>query len=124
MLDCPSGIPNLDVMLRLMLDLVNRGSLRLSDLSRMMCENPAKIFNVKNKGFIRPGADADLVILDIRGESVIDPEKFYSKAKYSPFEGKKTLGKVKSVFMRGKKAFEDGEFFLEPGYGRYLYRQI
>jgi dihydroorotase len=120
---CPPGIPNLEVTLRLMLDVVNRGALKLTDLARMMCENPARIFNLKNKGFIKPGLDADLLILDLKRESKIDPAKFYSKARYSPFEGRKTTGDVKTVILRGKKAFEE-EVYLKPGQGRYLYRQL
>jgi dihydroorotase len=123
-LNCPSGIPNLDVMLRLMLDLVNRGAIKLPDLVRMMCENPGRIFNVRRKGVIQPGADADILILDMDAESEIDPDDFYSKAKYSPFSGRKTIGDVKTVIQRGEVAYEEGEFFVKPGYGRYLYRQV
>jgi dihydroorotase len=120
-LSCPSGIPNLEVMLRLMLDIVNRGTLQLTDIVRMMCENPARIFRVKNKGFIKTGADADLVILDMDAESKIDSSEFYSKATYSPFDGRKTKGGVKTVILRGKVAYEDRVFPIKPGYGRYLY---
>jgi dihydroorotase len=120
----PSGIPNLDVMLRLMLDLVNKGGLKLEDLVRMMCENPSKIFRVKGKGFIQPGAAADLLILDMSQESVVDPKQFYSKAKFSPFAGRKTKGGVETVILRGRVAFSEGNFTVRPGYGRYLYRQV
>ncbi len=120
----PPGIPNLDVVLRLMLDLVNKGGLKLEDLAKMMCENPAKIFRVKGKGFIRPGAAADLLILDMNRESTVDPEQFYSKAKFSPFAGRKTKGAVETVILRGKTAFSEGDFTVRPGYGRYLYRQV
>jgi dihydroorotase len=123
-LSSPSGIPNLEVMLRLMLDLVNRGAIKLPDLVRMMCENPSKIFRVENKGFIRPGADADLLTLDMEAESTIDPSEFYSKAKYSPFAGRKTIGNVEKVISRGKISYSKGEFIVDPGYGKYLYRQI
>ncbi len=122
--DCPSGIPNLDVMLRLMLDLVNRKALRLQDLVRMMCENPSRIFNVRGKGFLRPGAFADILLVDMKAHSKIDTSSFHSKAKYSPFAGRKTVGNVKTVVLRGRVAFEDGEFIVSPGYGRYLYRQL
>jgi dihydroorotase len=120
----PSGIPNLDVMLRLMLDLVNKGGLKLEDLVRMMCENPAKIFRIESKGSIHPGAAADILILDMDQESVVDPEKFYSKAKFSPFAGRKTKGSVETVILRGRVAFSEDEFSVHPGYGRYLYRQV
>ena len=122
--NCPSGIPNLDIMLKLMLDLVNRGSIGLSDLVRMMCENPAKIFQVPKKGFVAPGMDADLLVLDMNRKSKIDPATFYSKAKYSPFEGRKIVGDIKTVISKGEVAFENGHFHLKQGAGRYLYRQV
>jgi dihydroorotase len=123
-LSSPSGIPNLDIMLRLMLDLVSRSSLELSDIARMMCENPARIFKCPGKGFILPGADADLILIDMGSESKIDPTKFYSKAKYSPFEGRKTRGDVETVIMKGNVAFENNQFFVSPGFGKYIYRQL
>jgi len=123
-LSAPSGIPNLEVMLRLMLHQVNRGLLSLEDVARMMCENPARIFGVRGKGFIKPGADADLLILDMKAEKVIKPEEFYSKAKYSPFAGWRTKGCAKTVLLRGELAFEDGELHARPGQGSYLYRQL
>jgi len=120
----PSGIPNLDVVLPLMLDIVNRGGLSLPDIVRMMCENPARIFHVQGKGFIQPGADADLVLLDMDKKSTVDPERFYSKAKYSPFTGRKIRGTVDTVILRGRVAFSENEFSVKPGFGRYLYRQL
>jgi dihydroorotase len=123
-LNCPSGIPNLEVMLRLMLNLVNRGAIKLPDIVRMMCENPARIFNVRDKGFIRPGADADLLILDMDATSKIEPTKFHSKAKYSPFAGRTTIGDVDTVILRGKVALRHKEFHVGPGFGKCLYRQV
>jgi len=119
-LECPSGIPNLDVMLKLMLTIVGRGTISLMDLVRLMSENPAKIFRIKNKGIIEVGKDADLVILDLKKEGKIDPDEFYSKAKYSPFEGWKTTGDVETVILRGKIAFKDNDFEVKKGYGDYV----
>lgn len=116
----PSGMPNLDAMLRLMLTLVNKGHLKIEDIARMMCENPARIFNLKNKGKIEEGKDADIVILDMEKEQTIKPEEFYSKAKYSPFAGWKTVGCAETTIIRGKIAFQEGSFLVKPGYGRYV----
>ncbi|MFQ6135661.1 MAG: dihydroorotase family protein [Candidatus Hydrothermarchaeales archaeon] len=118
--NCPSGIPNLEVMLKLMLTIANRGTISLMDIARLMCENPARIFDLKGKGSIEVGKDADLVILDMKKEGKIDPTEFYSKAKYSPFEGRKTTGGVDTVILRGEIAFNDGDFWIKKGYGEYV----
>lgn len=118
--ECPSGIPNLDVMLRLMLTIVERGTISLMDIARLMSENPARIFRIKNKGAIEVGKDADLVILDLKKEGKIDPGEFYSKAKYSPFEEWRTTGDVDTVILRGEIAFKDNDFWVKKGYGEYV----
>jgi dihydroorotase len=115
----PSGVPNLDVMLRLFLTLVNKGTLTLFDVVRLMCENPAKIFGI-DKGEIKEGRDADLLVLNLREKGKIEADEFYSKAKYSPFEGWRTKGDVERVFLRGRLAFEDGEFMVKKGYGKWI----
>ncbi|MFQ5888150.1 MAG: dihydroorotase family protein [Candidatus Hydrothermarchaeales archaeon] len=123
-LECPPGIPNLDVMLKLMLRVVKRGTITLVDITRLMSENPARIFGIKNKGTIEVGKDADLVILDLKKEGKVEPGEFYSKAKYSPFEDWKTVGDVDTVILRGKIAFKDNDFWVKKGYGEYLGSQV
>ncbi len=118
--ECPSGIPNLDVTLKLMLTLVNRRTLSLTDIVRLMAKNPARIFKIKGKGEIREGMDADIVILDMKEKGKIEADEFYSKAKYSPFEGWKTTGGVRQVILRGTLAFDDGEIIINKGSGRYM----
>jgi dihydroorotase len=112
------GIPNLDIMLRLFLTLVNKRKITLMEMIKAMCENPAKIFGFE-KGEIAPGKDADLLILNMKEEGIIDPYEFYSKAKYSPFEGWKTQGNVEKVFLRGKLAYDE-DFMVKKGYGKWI----
>jgi dihydroorotase len=115
----PPGIPNLDIMLKLFLTLVNKKVLTLSDIVRTMCENPARLLGLK-KGEIKKDNYADLVILDLEKESKIEVEEFYSKAKYSPFEGWRTKGCPEVVFIRGEIAFEDEDFIVKRGYGKWI----
>jgi dihydroorotase len=119
-LTAPSGIPNLDVMSKLFLTLVNKGTITLPALAKLMCTNPARIFNIEQKGEIAPGKDADILILDIEKTGKIDPSEFYSKAKYSPFEGWKTKGTVDTVILRGQVAFEDNDFNIKKGHGKMI----
>ncbi|MBU2560237.1 amidohydrolase family protein, partial [archaeon] len=119
-LEAPSGIPNLDVMSKLFLTLVNKGTIPLPALATLMCTNPARIFNIEQKGEIAAGKDADILILDMEKTGKIDPTEFYSKAKYSPFEGWKTKGAVETVILRGKVAFEDDDFNIKKGHGKMI----
>lgn len=114
------GFPNLDVMLRLFLTLLNERKITIQELVRWMCENPASIFGIKNKGEIKVGSDADLIILNIEEKSKIDVDEFYSKAKYSPFEGRSTIGRIDRVILRGKLAFEEGDTLVKRGYGKLV----
>ncbi len=118
--DALAGIPNLDVMLKLFLTLVNGKKITVNELVRWMCENPAKIFGIKNKGEIKVGSDADLVILSMGEKSKIDVDEFYSKAKYSPFEGRTTVGSIDRVILRGKVAFEEGDMLVKRGHGKLI----
>lgn len=105
----PPGVPNLEVSLKLLLTMVKRGTISLSQVVRWCSCNPARAFGLEQKGSIEPGKHADLVVVDMKKEGKIEPEHFYSKAKYSPFDGWRYMGDVSMVFLRGKKAFEDGE---------------
>jgi dihydroorotase len=116
----PSGIPNLDVTSKLFLSLVNKGTLTLPALVRLMCTGPARIFGIEQKGEIAPGFDADLLILDMEKKGKIDPGEFYSKAKYSPFEGWKTKGEVDTVILRGEVAYQDRDFNVKKGHGKMI----
>jgi dihydroorotase len=116
----PSGIPNLDVMSKLFLSLVNKGTISLPNMVSLMCTNPARIFGIEQKGAIAPGFDADILILDMDETGKIDPGEFYSKAKYSPFEGWKTKGVVKTVILRGEVAYEDRDFNVKKGHGKMI----
>ena len=103
---CPPGTPGLETMLPSLLEAVHRGEMSVVELVRVACERPAEIFGLApRKGAIRPGADADVVILDPDAVRPLDPDAFFSKAKYSPFQG--TLrGRVHFTLVRGEVVFD------------------
>lgn len=82
----PSGISGLETALSLSLKLVHDGILTMNQLAEKMAVNPAKILGIK-KGILKPGSDADVVIIDPKKEFKVDSEKFISKGKNSPFNG-------------------------------------
>lgn len=116
----PPGVPGLETTLPLMLTLVNRQQMSLSFLVRLLCENPARIFGLKSKAKIRKGADGDLVLIDLKKKSEIDSSKFFSKAKFSPFDGFKTQGAVHSTIVGGRVVYREEEIVASEGAGSVL----
>lgn len=118
--DAPPGIPNIETTLPLILTQVNENKMSFGDIKRLLCENPAKIFNLQNKGKIEIGMDADFVVVDMEKEGVINPAEFKTKAKYSPFEGFKVKGMPVMTMVRGNVVMENGEIFENEGKHVYM----
>jgi len=111
------GVPGLETMLPLMLTQVDQGHLSLSTLVTAMSRNPSRILGIKDRGELREGAVADLVVVDLKREYKIDSSRFYSKAKYSPFDGWRVKGKPVKTFVSGRLVMDDGEMLAKPGSG-------
>jgi len=105
------GFPGLETCLGLMLDAHNKGLLGIDWIIPRMAENPARIFNLSQKGKIAPGFDADLTLIDLKKEWVVKGNELFTKCAWSPFEGKKLKGKAVSVVYKGEMIFEEGQFF-------------
>ncbi len=108
-----AGIPGLETELSLLLDAWNRGMIDLVDIVKKTSINPAEIFGIENKGF-GIGKDADLIVVDLKEEWKVKPEEFYTKAKWSPWEGRKLKGKVRMTLLRGEVVMEDDEIIGKP----------
>ena len=78
---------------------------------KIFSENAAKRFNLKGKGFIKKGFDADLTVVDLSKEGVFDIDEFYTKAEYSPFDGFEYKGIATKTIVGGKLVMDDGEVF-------------
>ncbi|MGB9937546.1 MAG: dihydroorotase [Methanobacterium sp.] len=113
--EAPPGIPNLETTLPLLLTKVNENKMNFESIKRLLCENPAKIFNLPNKGKIKEGMNADFVVIDMKKEAIINPENFKTKAKYSPFEGLKVKGMPVMTIVRGNVVMENNEIFENNG---------
>ncbi|MDO8870865.1 MAG: dihydroorotase [Methanobacteriaceae archaeon] len=117
--DSSPGIPNLEVVLKLLLSKYHEQKISLDSIKRLLCENPAKIFNLKNKGFIKIGMDADIVIIDLKREGIINSEEFYSKGHYTPFEGMKYHGAPIMTICRGNLVMENNDVYQNQGIPAY-----
>jgi len=117
--EAPSGIPNLETTFPLLLTQYNQGHITITDIKRLLCEKPAEIFKLPGKGHIKTAMDADLVVVDLKREGVIEPENFHSKAKYSPFKGFKIKGMPIMTLVRGKVVMKENEIF--ENHGKFVY---
>lgn len=114
------GIPGLETTLPLLLTEVNKGMLSLSQLIKTFSFKPAKIFRLSKRGLLKEGNWADLVVVDMKREHTINSSTFFSKAKYSPFDGLKVKGKPIKTFVNGQLIMNEGEIVGEPGTGQIL----
>ncbi|MEM3507118.1 MAG: dihydroorotase family protein [Candidatus Bathyarchaeia archaeon] len=114
------GFPGLETTLSILLNEVNKGSLTLNHIINYLAKNPAKRFKIKSKGSLEEGKDADIILIDLKKEFKIDGSKFYSKAKYSPFNGFKVKGKVVKTFVNGTLVMDDGEIVANKGVGKII----
>lgn len=103
-----AGIPGLETEVALLLDAVNRGLMELGDIVEKMHSNPVRFFGISEMG-LRPGAWADFTVVDIGREWVVKPGEFYSKARWSPWEGRRLRGKASRTIIRGEVVMEEDE---------------
>ncbi len=105
-----SGIPVLPYSLPVMLELTDQGVLGLTDVTRLMCHNPALLFKIKERGFIRKGYKADLTLLSHSNEGwTAGPDNNPTKCRWSPFEGQQFHWHVDTTWINGHAVYNDGK---------------
>ena len=109
----PSGMPGVQTIFPIMIDHVNNGKLTLEQLIKLMCENPCKIFGIKNKGYLKEGYDADLTIADMDKEVTIKDEMIASKCGWTPFNNHKVKGFPVGTIVNGNLVMSDGKVIVE-----------
>ncbi len=105
-----SGFPSIQHSFDLMYTVQG---LAITDIVRLMCHNPATLYRINRRGFIRKGYHADLAIVDPQYHGHISNESEYSKCGWSPYDGFDTVSKVTHTFVNGNLVFEKGEFHEE-----------
>lgn len=108
----PGGIPGVETTMPIVMDMVRRDVIPLSQAVRMASENPGRLFSLR-KGRIAEGYDADLQIYDMRSSTEIDVRRLHSKCGHSPYGGFRAVF-PETVMVRGEVQVEDGEFCGEP----------
>ena len=110
----PSGMPGVQTTLSIMLNHVNNNRLTLQRLIELLSENPCKIYNIKNRGFIKKGYIADLTIVDLNKEIIIKNENIASKSGWSPYNGMKLNGSPIATIINGSIKMIEGKVFDKP----------
>ncbi|MDO8619572.1 MAG: amidohydrolase family protein [Candidatus Daviesbacteria bacterium] len=118
----PFGVPGLETTLPLLLTAVSEGKLKLEDIERLCHKNPARIFNIPTSPDTKVLVDLDEEY-EIKNQQAVSfgNENLKTKCGWSPFNGKKVKGKVKQVYLRGEKVFENGKILAKEGSGKVIY---
>lgn len=105
----PSGLPLVQHSLYVMLDFYAMGMISLEQIVKKMCHAPAEVFRVKERGFLREGYWADIVILDMEKPWEVKNENILAKCAWSPFKGKTFQHKILYTLVNGQVAFENDQ---------------
>ena len=104
-----AGVPELETLLPILLNVVNDEGLTVAEVVKLCCENPAKIFGLKGKGQIEEGFDADIVVVDMEKVKDVRGADLFTKCKWSPYEGMSFKGWPVMTFVGGQIVFKDGK---------------
>lgn len=109
----PSGGPLVQHALLAMLDFYQKGKISLEKVVEKTAHAPAICFQIKDRGFIREGYWADLVLVDLKAKTEVTPESLYTKCKWSPFDGQVFNSKISHTFVSGNLIYENGKINTE-----------
>ncbi|MFN5237110.1 MAG: dihydroorotase [Bacteroidota bacterium] len=105
-----SGAPIVQFSLNIMLEFYRQGLISLEKIAEKMCHNPAILYQIEKRGFIREGYFADLTVVDLNASWTVDKDSILSKCGWSPLEGTTFHSKVISTFVNGNLVFNNGTF--------------
>ena len=106
--ESPSGIPLIQHALPAMLEMVHSGIFTLEQVVEKMCHNPALLFHIEKRGFIREGYFADLVLVDLNDKWKVETENILYKCKWSPFQSVDFHSKILMTFVNGYPVWDNG----------------
>ncbi|WP_047416831.1 dihydroorotase [Cellulophaga sp. Hel_I_12] len=108
--NAPSGGPLVQHALPAMLEKYHEGVISLEKIVEKMCHNPAILFEIEKRGYIREGYFADLVVVDLDNSWTVSKENIAYKCGWSPFEGNTFRSKISHTFVNGHLAYDNGVF--------------
>lgn len=104
-----SGMPTLQFSLTSVMELVHEGLLNMEQLVQKMCHAPATLYQIEKRGFIRPGYQADLVLVNPSKEWTVTNDCILSKCGWSPMEGETFHSKVEKTFVNGNLVYDNNQ---------------
>ena len=108
-----SGFPSIQHSLDVMVEVMRNGWIDMPLLVQLMCHNPAMLYQVDRRGFLREGYHADLALVDLNTVHVVSDETEYSKCGWSPYSGMTMHSLVTHTFVNGNLVYENGVFHEE-----------
>jgi dihydropyrimidinase len=122
--ECPNGMPGVELRVPLMFsEGVMKERISPVEFSRLCATNPAKLFGMyPQKGVIKPGSDADIVILDSQKGYTSSHEELHENVDYTPYEGMELLCRVDSVISRGDVIVKDNNYIGQKARGQFIKR--
>ncbi len=112
--EAPAGLPLIQHSLQMLLQQQREGLFTLEQIVTKAAHNPARLFNVTGRGFLREGYFADLVIVDLNKPSVVTPESVQYLCCWSPLEGTIFNASIITTILNGRLVFSDGTVLEEP----------
>lgn len=106
----PSGGPLVQHALPAMLQMHHQGKISLEKIVEKMCHNPAILFDIEKRGFIKEGYKADLVIIDLNAPWAVQPGNTLYKCGWSPFEGTTFKSRITHTFVNGNLVYKNFNF--------------
>ena len=105
-----SGMPMVQFSLSAMLELVDQGVLTIERVVELMCHNPAKLFEINQRGFIRKGYKADIILVQQHSPYTVTEDVIQSKCKWSPLMGHTFNWQVQTTICNGHILYNKGYF--------------
>ncbi len=118
---CPSGAPLVQHSLVVMLENYKHGKISLERIVEKMAHNPAILFRIEKRGFVKVGYKADLVLVDLNEKWTVEKENILYKCGWSPLEGMSFHSKVTHTFVNGNLVYENGKVNEEKFGERLLF---
>jgi dihydroorotase len=112
--EAPSGLPLVQHSLLMLLDQHAQGLFTLPKIVQKAAHNPALLFGIAERGFIREGYYADLVAVDLEATTRVDAKQVLYKCGWSPFEGTEFRGRIALTVLNGAPVFRDGQHIVGP----------
>ncbi len=117
-LKAPSGGPLIQHSLQAMLQFYKQGKISLTHIAKKMAHDPATLFNIEKRGFIREGYFADLALVNLKKPQVVTKESLLYKCGWSPFENYTFDSTIEKTFVNGHLAY-DASTSLSTGFGKF-----